>query len=118
MLYTKILNKNKDFLFLYRKGKSIVSKYVVIYLRPNGKAYNRLGITAGKKIGNAVCRNRAKRIIRQAYYENEKELPVGIDIVIVARAPVCRIKSFVLSGWMAKKGIRDIKAALSGGNKN
>ncbi len=49
MLYTEILNKNKDFLFLYRKGRSIVSKYVVLYVRPNGKPYNRLGITAGKK---------------------------------------------------------------------
>lgn len=117
MLYTEILNKNKDFLFLYRKGRSIVSKYVVLYVRPNGKPYNRLGITAGKKIGNAVCRNRAKRVIRQAYFENEKDLPVGIDMVTVARAPVCRIKSFVLSGWLAKKGIREICSALSGGNK-
>ena len=67
MLYTEILNDNKDFLTLYKKGRYAASKYSVIYVRPNGKPFNRLGITAGKKVGNAVCRNRAKRLIRLAY---------------------------------------------------
>ena len=53
MLYTEIINKNKDFLYLYRRGSSLVSKYAVIYTRKNGRPYNRLGITAGKKVGNA-----------------------------------------------------------------
>ena len=75
MVYTEILNKNKDFLNLYKKGRSVVSKAVVIYVKPNGLSYNRFGITAGKKVGNAVMRNRAKRIIRQAYYENEILFP-------------------------------------------
>lgn len=117
MLYTEILNKNKDFLFLYRKGKTIGCKYVVVYVRPNNRPYNRLGITAGKKVGNAVHRNRAKRIIRQAYSENEKELPLGIDIVIVARAAICDIKSDVLSSWLAGYGIKGIKNAVFGGKE-
>ena len=74
MLYTEIMNDNKDFLTLYKKGKYSASKYSVIYVRPNGRPYNRLGITAGKKVGNAVCRNRAKRLIRLAYREAEAEL--------------------------------------------
>ena len=93
MLYTEIMNDNKDFLTLYKKGKYSASKYSVIYVRPNGRPYNRLGITAGKKVGNAVCRNRAKRLIRLAYREAEAELPVGMDIVIVARSLICNIKS-------------------------
>ena len=74
MLYTEILNDNKDFLALYKKGRYAASKYSVIYVRPNGKPFNRLGITAGKKVGNAVCRNRAKRLIRLAYRNAEAEL--------------------------------------------
>ena len=114
MLYTKTINKNKSFLYLYKKGKCIVSKNVVIYVRRNNKPYNMLGITAGKKVGNAVARNRAKRVIRQAYRENEINMPIGIDMIIVARSSACRIKRGVLSGYLKNKGINEIKAAAFG----
>ena len=105
MLYTEILNDNKDFLALYKKGRYAASKYSVIYVRPNGKPFNRLGITAGKKVGNAVCRNRA--------------LPVGMDIVIVARTAICSIKSDEYCGYMDKYGVNDInKMFRSFDNKN
>jgi ribonuclease P protein component len=113
MLYTETLNDNKDFLALYNRGRFTASKYTVIYVKPNGKGYNRLGITAGKKIGNAVCRNRAKRLIRQAYRETEIDLPVGIDIVIVARKAICEIKSQELCGYMKKYGVPEIIRMVS-----
>ena len=108
MLYTEILNDNKDFLALYKKGRYAASKYSVIYVRPNGRPFNRLGITAGKKVGNAVCRNRAKRLIRLAYRSFEVKLPVGMDIVIVARTVICGIKSQEYCGYMEKYGVSDI----------
>lgn len=108
MLYTEILNNNKDFVALYKKGRFTASKYSVIYVKPNNKPFNRLGITASKKIGNAVCRNRAKRLIRLAYRNAEIKLPVGIDIVIVARTPICTIKSQEYCGYMEKYGIPEI----------
>lgn len=108
MLYTEILNDNKDFLALYKKGRYAASKYSVIYVRPNGRPFNRLGITAGKKVGNAVCRNRAKRLIRLAYRNTEAKLPVGMDIVIIARTAICSIKSDEYCGYMEKYGIKDI----------
>lgn len=114
MLYTNIINKNKTFLFLYKKGKCIVSRNVVIYVRKNNKPYNNLGITAGKKVGNAVARNRAKRIIRQAYRENEVYMPIGIDIIIVARASAAKIKSDVLCDYFKKNAINEIKAQAFG----
>jgi ribonuclease P protein component len=108
MLYTEILNDNKDFLALYKKGRYAASKYSVIYVRPNGRPFNRLGITAGKKVGNAVCRNRAKRLIRLAYRSFEVKLPVGMDIVIVARTAICGIKLQEYCGYMEKYGVSDI----------
>ena len=108
MLYTKIMNDNKDFLTLYKKGRYAASKYSVIYVRPNGRPFNRLGITAGKKVGNAVCRNRAKRLIRLAYRQSEVDMPVGMDIVIVARTAITTIKSQEYCGYMEKYGIADI----------
>ncbi|MCM1528766.1 MAG: ribonuclease P protein component [Alistipes sp.] len=109
MLYTFTLNENRIFLSLYKKGRFIASKYSVVYLRPNGKSYNRFGITAGKKIGNAVCRNRAKRLIRLAYRNAEARLPVGMDIVIVARPGILGIKSTEYSNYFEKYCVRDIE---------
>ena len=114
MFYTNKINNNKTFLFLYKKGKCIVSRNVVIYVRKNNKPFNNLGITAGKKVGNAVARNRAKRVIRQAYMENELSMPVGIDIIIVARASAAKIKSNVLSDYLKNKGINEINSMLFG----
>lgn len=109
MLYTETLKENKDFLTLYKKGRYIPSKYSVIYVRPNGRPFNRLGITAGKKIGNAVHRNRAKRLIRLAYRESELAMPIGIDIVIVARSVICEISSDEYCAYMRKYGVREIE---------
>lgn len=113
MVYTEVLNRNKDFLNLYRKGKSIVSKAVVIYVRPNGLPCNRFGITAGKKVGNAVMRNRAKRIIRQAYRENELLFPLGIDIVFVARKYAAEVKEDYLSAYIKKYALDAIDSYIA-----
>lgn len=108
MLYTDIMRDNKDFLTLYKKGRYITSKYSVIYVRLNNRPYNRFGITAGKKIGNAVARNRAKRLIRLAYRNSEVNLPVGIDIVIVARSGILGIKSDEYCAYFSKYGVAEI----------
>ncbi len=117
MLYTNTIKNNKTFLFIYKKGKCIVSKYIVIYVKKNNKPYNNIGIAAGKKIGNAVVRNRAKRVIRQAYRENEIDMPLGIDIIIVARTLSSKIKSDVLTDYFKKKGIKEIEKAVFGDEK-
>ena len=85
MKHTVSLNENYLFRRLYKSGKNTVDAYVAIYYKKNRLAYNRLGITATKKIGCAVERNRARRIIKEAYRLSEEVLPVGMDIVIVAR---------------------------------
>lgn len=108
MLYTEILNDNRDFLNLYRKGNCIVSKNIVVYFNKNSLSYNRFGITAGKKVGNAVKRNRAKRIIRQAYRENEIKFPVGMDIVIVARAAAAYANSVSVSHFLGGRALNEI----------
>ena len=113
MIYTEVLNRNKDFMNLYHSGKSLVSKAVVIYFRPNGLPYNRFGITAGKKVGNAVMRNRAKRIIRQAYRENELLFPLGIDIVFVARRYAAEVKEDYLSDYIRKYAVEQIDSYLT-----
>ena len=63
------LTRNSDFRRAYTKGKSVVTPLVVVYLTRNRVKARRVGITTSKKIGNAVQRNRARRIIRAACRE-------------------------------------------------
>lgn len=62
-----VIKSNRDFSFMFKKGESIVCKGFVCYIKPRRGGKNRLGIVTGKKIGNAVKRNRARRIIREAF---------------------------------------------------
>ncbi len=66
-------------------------------------AANRMGITATKTIGKAVCRNRCKRVIRAAYYELESQIPSGWDFVFVARKKTTLIQSTDLVPVMKKQ---------------
>lgn len=86
----------------YAKGKSAPGKYVAVYTLPDRQNHryvkadpchrplNRLGLTTGKKIGGAVVRSRARRLMREAYRQIEAEGAIlhGNLIVIAARARI------------------------------
>ena len=92
MVNSITLNENRDFRRLYRTGKSSVSSMFVLYAKKNRLGINRIGITSSKKVGNAVMRNRARRVLRAAYREIETCVDAGWDFVIVARSrtPACK----------------------------
>lgn len=83
---TVSLKLNRDFRRIYYKGKSAAGGYVVVYSLKNRLGFNRLGLTVGKTVGNAVRRNRAKRLMRESYRAMEDRLGVGFDIIIVSRS--------------------------------
>ena len=85
MRFTVSLRENYIFQRLYRSGKSLVTPWIVVYFRYNHLDVSRLGITTSKKIGGAVQRNRARRIVKEAYRILEPRLKKGFDIVIVVR---------------------------------
>lgn len=78
------LDQNGQFRRLYQRGKSVVTPTMVVYATPNRQGFCRLGITAGKKVGGAVERNRAKRRIRELFRLEQPRLK-GYDFCIVAR---------------------------------
>ncbi|MBO4391896.1 MAG: ribonuclease P protein component [Clostridia bacterium] len=86
MKYTKSIKDDRVFRYLYRKGTSVAAPTVVVYCRKNRQPVNQLGLTAAKKIGNAVQRNRARRLMREAYRMLEPTLAGKYDIVLVARS--------------------------------
>ncbi len=96
------LDRDGQFQKLYKKGKSVVSPCLIVYVKKNGQSYNRLGITASKKIGKAVVRNRAKRRIRELYRTNLDNLKIGYDFVIVARSKTASVDyGTLLSAFMS-----------------
>ena len=85
MKNTQPIKLNRDFRRLYRVGKSVAGGYVVVYMKPNKRGVNRVGFTVGKQLGNAVARNRAKRLMRESYRALEEKLTGASDMIIVAR---------------------------------
>ena len=90
------IKENREFTRAYKRGKSFVSPALVTYVYKNRSNNLRYGITTGKKIGNAVKRTRARRVIRAAYYQLYSEIMPGYDIVFVARGKTPFVKDL---GW-------------------
>ncbi len=119
MLFTEIIKENKDFSRAYTKGRFVACGIVTCYFRQNKLPYNRMGITAGKKLGNAVTRNRAKRMLRAAYRLEEKNFPIGYDLVFVARNDIAQRKTDELCRFFRERLIKEIdKTALAPVKKN
>lgn len=85
MKNTQPIKLNRDFRRIYARGKSVAGGFVVVYAIPNKRDFNRAGFTVGKAFGNAVKRNRIKRLMRESYRLMEDRLKVGYDFIIVAR---------------------------------
>jgi ribonuclease P protein component len=87
-----ILRKNKHFQTVYRVGKSFANKQLVLYVLRNKSGTRKIGFAAGKRLGNAVVRNRVKRLLREAYRLNQYRLVNGVDLIIVGRQPIIKQK--------------------------
>lgn len=99
------LKLNKEFKRAYYRGRFRSSPVLTSYLIPNGRGINRVGITTPKKMGNAVARSRARRVIRAAYVSVRERLsfPQGYDLVFVARDKTPAAKSIDLARVMEKQ---------------
>ena len=106
--------KNKEFARAYARGKCYVHPQVVLYVSKNRVGHTRVGLTASKKVGHAVQRNRARRIMRAALTEHLSQNIGGSDIILVARGQTPRLKSTQLSktlgGLFHKAGLPDLAA--------
>jgi len=100
MKYSESLKKNKNFQNVYKEGKSLANRYLVLYVKENGLEKNRIGISVSKKVGNSIVRHRLTRLIRESYRLQEDMFNSGLDMVVIARINA------------KGKGYREISSAL------
>ncbi|MDH3199660.1 MAG: ribonuclease P protein component [Myxococcales bacterium] len=79
------LKKRYEFRQVQLTGRRIHTPHFLIVLQPNSLENTRLGITVTKKVGNAVQRNRIKRVVREVFRRNRHLFPPSHDIVFVAK---------------------------------
>lgn len=79
------LRHPQDFARLREQGRSVRHPYIILSMLPNDLPHNRYGIITGKRVGNAVKRNRVRRLIRESVRLLHDRLKPGYDVVIIAR---------------------------------
>lgn len=77
------IRRRVEFQRVYEHGARIQGHYSTLFVLPNKQEVGRLGIAATKKLGGAVQRNRAKRLIREVFRRNK--IAPGLDVVVVPR---------------------------------
>ena len=98
-----VIKKNYEFRRAYHRGRSFVSPYLVVYCFKKKYGGVKVGITSGKKIGKAVVRNRARRVIREAFRSIYPEVSGSWDIIFVARTATVYKKSTEIAVVMRKQ---------------
>lgn len=89
------VKKESEFQCVFKNGQSIANRQLVLYVYPKPEQVHfRVGLSVGKKIGNAVERNQVKRYLRQALHELESVIQPDIDFILIARQDI-KGKSFI-----------------------
>ena len=81
------LKRRDDFRRCITQGGRAAGKYVVVHVAGNELGRTRLGAGSTRRLGNAVHRNRQKRLVREAFRLTRHELPDGVDLVVLPKLP-------------------------------
>lgn len=77
------LHRRAEFQRVYEAGQRLNLRLMTVVLMPTERPASRLGVSATRKLGGSVVRNRAKRVVREVF--RQAEVPGGFDIVVIPR---------------------------------
>lgn len=92
MSFLPTVKKNGDYRKIYSRGRSVADRHLVLYFLSNNLEICRYGFIVSKKMGNAVKRNRIRRLFREACRLNIEKFPNGYDFVLIARHAAVGLK--------------------------
>lgn len=82
---TERVRKRSEYLRIQGQGQRFVLRHTLAFCSLGESGPSRLGITASRKVGGAVVRNRVKRLLREAFRLNKHDLPRGLILVFIAK---------------------------------
>lgn len=86
MIKVETLKKNKEFKTVFDRGKSLADRNIVVYFHRNSNNKSpKIGLVVSKKFGNAVRRNRLKRVIKEVFRLNSYKLIREYDLIVIPR---------------------------------
>jgi ribonuclease P protein component len=91
---TQRIRRRAEFQQIYKHGTRVSSRYYTLFIQPNRLAIGRLGVAATRKLGGAVVRNRAKRLVREVF--RRSGIAPGFDIIVVPRRELLAVPLAVL----------------------
>ena len=107
------LRRNKEFRYVYRRGKSVSDKYFVLIYVKTKTPHLKVGFSVSKKVGNAVCRNKLKRRMKEAFFSMLSDVSKKSLIVFVPRNNANTLEyTQILSSMgklLKKAGLMEIK---------
>jgi len=97
------LSRDLEYQAVYAAKARVFAGPLIVFARPNDLGHPRLGLAVGRRVGNAVVRNRIKRRLREAFRLSADDLPAGYDLVIRVRPheplPLAEYQRLWASAW-------------------
>ena len=102
------VRRRREYLALQRDGRRCHTAHLVVLRRPAASGRPRLGVTVSKRIGNAVVRNRVKRLVREAFRVCQTSISPPVDVVVIAKPGAERLTYAQVAAEFAKSLVFEV----------